>query len=115
MNKDYFNGILFATGNRAAFLAAFARTKITVYNSPYTSRPPFPVQDLVEDMKGDLSGHFLSTVKALLLPPAEYDASQLRKAMKGLGTDEDVLIEILCTRSNAQLKEIIRVYKESRW
>jgi hypothetical protein len=49
------------------------------------------------------------------MAPAEYDAYQLRKAMKGLGTDEDVLIEILCTRSNAQLKEIIRVYKESKW
>ena len=33
--------------------------------------------------------------------------------LQGLGTDEDVLIEILCTRSNAQLQEIKRVYKES--
>lgn len=48
------------------------------------------------------------------MAPAEYDAYQLRKAVKGLGTDEDVLIEILCTRSNAQLKEVIRVYKESK-
>ncbi|XP_052806894.1 annexin A6-like [Mya arenaria] len=69
-------------------------------------------KDLIEDVKGDLSGHFLDTIKALLMAPAEYDAYQLRKAMKGLGTDEDVLIEVLCTRSNAQLKEVIRVYKE---
>ena len=33
--------------------------------------------------------------------------------LQGLGTDEDVLIEILCTRSNAQLQEVKRVYKES--
>ncbi|KAH3705211.1 annexin A6-like isoform X1 [Dreissena polymorpha] len=69
-------------------------------------------KDLSEDLKGDLSGHFLDTMKALIMAPAEYDAYQLRKAMKGLGTDEDVLIEVLCTRSNAQLKEVIRVYKE---
>ncbi|XP_060580366.1 annexin A6-like [Ruditapes philippinarum] len=69
-------------------------------------------KDLIEDIKSETSGHFCDTLKALLMAPAEYDAYQLRKAMKGLGTDEDVLIEILCTRSNAQLKEIIRVYKE---
>lgn len=62
-----------------------------------------------------MSGHFLDTIKALLMAPAEYDAYQLRKAMKGLGTDEDVLIEVICTRSNAQLKEVIRVYKESKF
>lgn len=69
---------------------------------------------MVEDIKSETSGHFCDTLKALLMAPPEYDAYQLRKAVKGLGTDEDVLIEILCTRSNAQLKEIIRVYKESK-
>ncbi|KAK3592742.1 hypothetical protein CHS0354_016498 [Potamilus streckersoni] len=69
-------------------------------------------KDLVEDIKSETSGNFFETLKALLMRPAEYDAYQLRKAMKGLGTDEDVLIEILCTRSNAQIKEIIKMYKE---
>ena len=70
-------------------------------------------QELVDDLKGDLSGNFLSTMKCLCMGPAEFDAHQLNKAMKGLGTDEDVLIEIVCTRSNAQLTEVKRVYKES--
>jgi len=32
--------------------------------------------------------------------------------LQGLGTKEGLLIEILCTRTNAQIKEICREYKE---
>eukprot|EP00069_Balaena_mysticetus_P012399 bmy_07507T0 len=32
--------------------------------------------------------------------------------MKGLGTDEDSLIEIICSRTNQELQETNRVYKE---
>ena len=34
---------------------------------------------------------------------------------QGLGTDEDSLIEIICSRTNQELQEINRVYKESEW
>ena len=33
--------------------------------------------------------------------------------MKGLGIDEDFVIEIICSRTNQELQEINRVYKES--
>ncbi|XP_035825822.1 annexin A4, partial [Aplysia californica] len=70
-------------------------------------------KELVEDIKGDTSGNFCEALKGLLLGPAEFDAHMLRSAIKGLGTDEDVLIEILCTRSNAQIAEIKQAYQES--
>ncbi|GFN89710.1 Annexin [Plakobranchus ocellatus] len=69
-------------------------------------------KDLAEDIKGDTSGNFCEALKGLLHKPAEFDAHMLRNAIKGLGTDEDVLIEILCTRSNAQIQEIKKVYQE---
>ncbi|XP_048476334.1 annexin A2-like [Rhincodon typus] len=48
----------------------------------------------------------------LLKSPAMLDAQELRDSMKGLGTDEDTLIEILATRPNRQIQEIKTLYKE---
>ncbi|CAB1313027.1 unnamed protein product, partial [Coregonus sp. 'balchen'] len=39
------------------------------------------------------------------------DVEVLRKAMKGFGTDEACLIEILSSRSNAEIREINQIYK----
>ncbi|KAF5830894.1 hypothetical protein DUNSADRAFT_13904 [Dunaliella salina] len=41
---------------------------------------------------------------------ASYDANQLRKAMKGLGTDDNVLVHILATRSNEELQAVREAY-----
>lgn len=49
------------------------------------------------------------------MPKANFrpsdDASALRTAMRGIGTDEDGLIEVLCKRTVAQRMEIVKVYK----
>ena len=53
-------------------------------------------------------------VKALMRRPSEYAAHELRKAMKGPGTDEEVLIEILCTKTNASIEAIKADYEKVR-
>eukprot|EP00063_Salmo_salar_P052078 XP_014026913.1 PREDICTED: annexin A1-like [Salmo salar] len=63
-------------------------------------------------LKLALSGELEDVVLALLKTPAQYDAQQLKLAMKGLGTDEDTLIEILASRTNKEIREIKMVYKE---
>uniref|UniRef100_A0A8C7WRP2 Annexin n=1 Tax=Oryzias sinensis TaxID=183150 RepID=A0A8C7WRP2_9TELE len=69
-------------------------------------------KDLVSALKSEISGLFEDLIVALMMPPISYDATQLHKAIKGAGTDDQVLIEILASRSGEQIKEIIKVYKK---
>jgi len=69
-------------------------------------------QDLIDDLKDELGGNFEDAVLALMAPPRVFDARQLRKAMKGAGTDEATLIEIMCARSNDEIAEIKEKYAE---
>lgn len=68
-------------------------------------------KDLIKELKSELSGNFEDYIVALLDPKTLYDAKCLRYAMKGAGTDERALIEILCTRTNKEIHEIIAAYK----
>ncbi|XP_067262824.1 annexin A3-like [Chanodichthys erythropterus] len=67
---------------------------------------------LVNDLKGDTHGDFEKVLVALARPPAVNDAKWLNKAMKGAGTDNSILIEILSSRTNKQIKELSAAYSE---
>ena len=73
------------------------------YNQKYN-------RDLVSDLKAELDGKFETAIVALLDDPFIYDAKSLHKAMKGVGTDTDACIEIICTRPNWYLKNIMTAY-----
>ncbi|XP_073334576.1 annexin A1-like [Pagrus major] len=67
---------------------------------------------LDKDLKSALRSDLEDVSLALIMSPAHFDAYLLRKATKGLGTHEDILVEILATRSNQQIVEIKKVFKE---
>ncbi|KAI8794323.1 annexin-B12 [Biomphalaria glabrata] len=68
-------------------------------------------RDLVNDLKSELGGRFEDACVALMMKPDEFDAYEIRRAMRGAGTDEAALIEILCTRNNAQIHSLTAAYK----
>ncbi|KAM4033037.1 annexin A7 isoform 2-T2 [Anomaloglossus baeobatrachus] len=68
-------------------------------------------KDLIKDLKSELSGHVEELIIALFMPPTYYDAWSLYNAMKGAGTKEGVLIEILCSRTNSEVRNIVACYK----
>ena len=63
-------------------------------------------KDLLKKLKDELSGNFEDCCVGLFMTPPEYDAHCLYKAMKGVGTNEGVLIEILGTRNNQEIQMI---------
>jgi len=69
-------------------------------------------RDLKEDLKDELNGNFQEVVMARFLSPAEIDALYLRKAMKGIGTRESLLIQIICTKTNEEIDELKKAYNE---
>ncbi|XP_076823107.1 uncharacterized protein LOC143469334 isoform X2 [Clavelina lepadiformis] len=68
--------------------------------------------DLLKELESELDGDLKSVVQHLMWRRSELDARAIRKAVKGLGTDEAVLIEILCTQSSQEIEEIKKDYAE---
>ncbi|XP_029919971.1 annexin A2 isoform X2 [Myripristis murdjan] len=97
--KDAVNLVRILTNRSNAQRQVIAKTFLTLTE-----------KDLASAVKKALSGELETLLLALLITPQQHDAQRLRLAMEGLGTDEETLLEILCTRSSLQLKEINTAY-----
>ncbi|XP_034955928.2 annexin A1 [Zootoca vivipara] len=68
---------------------------------------------LEDALKKALKSPLEDVVLGMLKTPAQFDADELRYSMKGLGTDEDILCELLASRNNREIKEASRAYQEA--
>lgn len=82
--------------------------EIIKINEAYTNEIK---RDLMKDIKDECSGDFENTLVAILTPSDMYDAQLLRKAMKGIGTTESLLTEVLCTRTPQHLAKVMTAYE----
>jgi annexin A7/11 len=66
---------------------------------------------LIDEVSSETSGNFRVALKALLHEHTAYEAELLMQSTKGLGTDDDLLIEMVCTRTPEHIDRIETVYK----
>ena len=67
-------------------------------------------RDLENDVRKEVSGYFELCLVSILRGPLQQDVWCLNKALKGAGTDEDLLNEVLVGRSNADIQAIKQAY-----
>ncbi|KAM8909425.1 annexin A6 isoform 2-T2 [Spinachia spinachia] len=70
-------------------------------------------QDLIEDLKYELTGKFERLIVSLMRPSAYHDAKEIYDAVKGVGTSERCLIEVMASRNNRQMNEMVAAYKDA--
>ena len=96
-NKDHLTNLILTKSKRDRYALREA------YNNMYG--------DLIKDLDKALHGNFKKVVIDLFKNPYERDAFYLYKSMKGVGTNDEALVEVLCSRSNEEIKKIIEEYK----
>lgn len=95
-------------------------------------------QDLIEDLKYELTGKFERLIVSLMRAPGYHDAKEIHDAiqvrpslipifplflsfystscpihcLQGVGTNEKCLIEVLASRNNKQFHEMVAAYKD---
>ena len=77
-----------------------------------TKYAEYGLGDLKSDVSEKTDGALKELLMALLSDRLDYDAQILEKAMKGFGTDEDVLITILCTLDEEDIFPLQAAYSD---
>lgn len=69
-------------------------------------------RNLINDILSETSGYFEKALVALCQGPLLQDVMLLRQATDGPGTKEAVLTDVLCGRSNADMRAIKDLYRK---
>eukprot|EP00762_Andalucia_godoyi_P002659 ANDGO_03429.mRNA.1 Annexin A7 len=103
------SGLLTDDAKIASVIAPRSNAHLQIFKQVYMSNYG---KDAVKSISKGTSGNFRTFLLALLEDPVVYQAELLDEAMKGLSTDENVIVEILCSSSNAEIKALIAAYSK---
>lgn len=67
-------------------------------------------RNLISDLKSELGGNFKDLVSALMKSPVDYLCYEINRSLGGV-LDSNSLTEILVTRSNSEIKQIVQNYE----
>ena len=81
-------------------LTSKTKTQIQLMNAEYMLRYD---RTLVTEVIEETSGDYRDFLVTLVSDQSKADARNFRKSVKGWGTDEDLLVELTFTRTNAQI------------
>lgn len=70
----------------------------------------FPGRSLERDVEKETSGYFKEGLLALARGPLMQDVHNVQKSIKGLGTKESVMNDVLLGRTNADMRAIKQAY-----
>ena len=69
-------------------------------------------RDLIDDIENYTKGDLCTILSSLYKDPVEFDIDLLYKAMKGIGTNDDILIEVISFRNFSRLQKIKQKFQE---
>jgi annexin A7/11 len=69
-------------------------------------------RDLLDDVHGETSGYFREGLEGIIRGPLDQDCHVLYHAIKGAGTKESALNDVLLARSNADIHAIKQRYQQ---
>jgi len=69
-------------------------------------------KDLLKEVESDVSFHFKALLIGLIKSRSEYRAERVYKALKGLGTDEWVLIDFIIATDNKSVEDFKQFFRQ---
>nr|DBA19468.1 TPA: hypothetical protein GDO54_015302 [Pyxicephalus adspersus] len=95
----------------AAIVDEITNSTVTQHQEVKITLKTYVGKDLEDYFKSELTGNFEQVILGLITPSIISDVQEMNKAMKGAGTDEGCLIEILASRSTEEMHNIHASYR----